>query len=130
MIKQVIVVRKDLNMRKGKIAAQVAHASMKVWFDRMKISHYFNEIKYITENLSEEFVAWKEGDFTKIVLCVDSEKELLEICNKAIGKSLPCALIEDNGLTEFNGVKTKTCVAIGPCQSEYIDEITGHLKLL
>ena len=43
---------------------------------------------------------------------------------------IPCALIEDEGLTEFNGVKTKTCIAIGPWYADEIDQITGHLKLL
>jgi PTH2 family peptidyl-tRNA hydrolase len=50
--------------------------------------------------------------------------------NKALELNIPCALIEDNGLTEFKGIKTKTCCAIGPYISEEIDKITSHLKLL
>ncbi|QJX80020.1 aminoacyl-tRNA hydrolase [Priestia megaterium] len=49
---------------------------------------------------------------------------------KAKEKGLPAVLIEDSGLTVFNGVKTKTCLAIGPYNSEEIDEITGHLPLM
>lgn len=127
--KQVIVVRRDLNMRKGKIAAQVSHASMKIFFDRIiKTSEDLTERTIKLE--SAEMVHWVDGSFTKICLSVDSEKELEEIYEKALGSNLPCALIVDNGLTEFHGVKTKTCVAIGPANPDDIDKITSHLKLL
>jgi len=127
MVKQVIVVRKDLKMRKGKIAAQVAHASLKVFFDRFKKS-FFKGLYLIW--LSKEMREWKEGAFTKICVSVDSESELYHIRTKAHKADLPFALIVDSGKTEFNGVPTATCVAIGPAQSEKIDKITKDLKLL
>jgi peptidyl-tRNA hydrolase, PTH2 family len=133
MTKQIIVVRKDLHMGKGKLASQVAHASMKVFFDRGvwcnyedgRASHY--DIYGITPAMKE----WMSyGPFVKIVVGVDTELELLQIQEKANKMCVPNALITDAGLTEFNGIPTNTCVAIGPDEVEKIDEITGKLKLL
>jgi len=126
MVKQVIVVRKDLNMRKGKIAAQASHASLKVFFDRMK--SFFFKIYWI--RMTKEMKKWKSGAFTKICVSVDSEEALYDIKAKAIQAKIPCALIVDSGKTEFNGVPTATCIALGPDESEKIDRITGNLKLL
>lgn len=134
--KQVIVIRKDLGMRKGKMISQGCHVSMKVFFDRMRkeISQnrggwYEDRVTWITD-MTPEMEAWKEGIFTKICVSVDSEAELLDIHNKAKEAGIPTALIQDCGLTEFNGVPTYTCVAVGPDTCEKIDPITGGLKLL
>jgi len=127
--KQVIVMRKDLNMRKGKMVAQGAHASMKAVLDSMKFMPKENSmVLKLDDNSAME--DWIEGRFTKICVSVDSEAELLEIFNKAKAAKLTSALIVDAGATEFNGVPTKTCCAIGPAWSDEIDKITGHLKLL
>ena len=124
--KQMLIVRKDLNMRKGKIAAQCAHASMKAILDQMQSKN-----GKMTLDLSDEALkGWIDGKFTKICVSVDSEKELHEIFGKAKTAGLTCAMITDAGLTEFGGVPTKTCCAIGPNWAEDIDKITGHLKLL
>ncbi len=129
-IKQVIVIRKDLNMRKGKIAAQAAHASMKIFFDRMKVMNYHSPLKVIY-NLEVPDVAalWIEGIFKKICVYVNSEQELIDIYQKAQA-GIMSALIQDAGLTEFNGVLTYTCCCLGPDYSEKIDKITGELPLL
>jgi len=114
-MKQVIVLRKDLKMRKGKMIAQGAHASMIVLLDYPK----------------HEFVQeWLSGQFTKIAVSVDSEDELLELYEKAKEAKLPCSLVTDAGRTEFNGVATITSIAVGPGPIEEIDKITGNLKLL
>jgi PTH2 family peptidyl-tRNA hydrolase len=68
--------------------------------------------------------------FTKICVSVNSEEELLSIMSYAAGLKIPCALIKDNGKTEFGGVPTYTCCAIGPAQEEDIDKVTGGLPLL
>lgn len=138
--KQVIVMRKDLNMRKGKMVAQGAHASLKVILDMMTLSSGFEHMVtqgadgvakgYLDIHGGTALNDWIYGKFTKVCLGVDSEEELLEIVNQAQVAGLPCALITDAGLTEFNGVPTNTCCAIGPAWSEEIDAITGHLKLL
>lgn len=137
--KQVIVMRKDLKMRKGKMIAQGAHASMKVFFDQMKtveIPYEDDEgsidviIKRLQFDKEGPEIDWIDGIFTKICVYVNSEEELLEIYEKARQEKIPCALIEDRGLTEFGGVQTKTCCAIGPDWAEVIDPITKHLPLL
>lgn len=136
-IKQVIVWRKDLKVRRGKQMAQSAHASLKVFTDKfekpfepMAFTNTSTAGKYrVNFLINKEEKDWLEGMFTKIVVSVDSEQELLDVYNKAKMVNLPCALIEDNGLTEFHGVKTITCCAIGPADSEKIDEITGELPL-
>ena len=131
--KQVIVMRTDLNMRKGKMVAQGAHASMKAILDfatlveeealiKIPINHCFPKTKAIRE--------WLSGKFAKICVGIGSEEELLELFEKAKEADLLCSLITDSGLTEFNGVPTNTCIAIGPAKSEEINKITGHLKLL
>lgn len=124
-VKQVIVLRKDLNMRKGKMVAQGAHASMKYMLD----NSIFDGNKFTFE-FNDEWKAWLNGAFTKVALSVNSEQELLDLYEKAIANGLPASLIIDNGLTEFNGVKTKTAIAIGPAKAEAIDEVTGHLSLI
>ena len=128
-IKQVIVMRKDLGMRKGKMIAQGAHASMKVFLDKMSVEGKGKSYKMqgrITANMAE----WSQSLFTKIVVSVNSEEDLLKIYQEACDAGIPCALITDAGRTEFNGVPTKTCCAIGPDASVLINKITGELPLL
>lgn len=135
--KQIIVVRKDLNMRKGKIASQAAHASMAVILNNGK--YYFwcdednNEVcnEFILDLKGKDVLSrWLKGSFTKICVYVNSEEELVSVYEQAKAAGLLCSMIEDNGATEFNGVKTKTCCAIGPDFPEKIDPITKHLPLL
>ena len=143
-IKQVIVVRKDLNMRKGKIAAQVAHASMKILLDQMSKSRKHGWIEkwnggmiettniIRTLDISEKSYLneWLNGAFTKVVVSCDSQEELMVLQLKANEAKIPAARITDAGKTEFKGVPTVTCLAIGPYDSKEIDKITGDLKLL
>jgi PTH2 family peptidyl-tRNA hydrolase len=132
--KQVIVMRKDLNMRKGKMIAQGAHASMKVFFDKLynpdqeSIGGFDAGLR--TMKLTEEERMWVNVKFTKVCVSVNSEQELLDIFNKAKEAGLNCSLIQDAGLTEFGGVPTYTCCAIGPNFNEKIDAITKDLPLL
>ena len=131
--KQVIVVRKDLGMRKGKMIAQGSHASMKVFFDRGVVVGRRNQGKpqpNLEIGLTEPMAEWVNGVFAKIVVGCGSEEELLELHRQTLDAGIPCALITDVGRTEFHGVKTFTCIAIGPADSDEIDKITGHLKLL
>jgi len=142
--KQVIVMRKDLNMRKGKMIAQGSHASLGAILKMMTsydpytdplqydFIKKFSPVKWREKRLKIEegsaLHAWIYGRFTKVTVSVDSEEELMDIYNKAA--DLPKILITDAGLTEFAGVKTKTCIAIGPGFTEDIDKVTKHLKLL
>lgn len=127
MIKQIIVMRKDLNMRKGKMCAQAAHASMAVLVNRGRIT---DNDDFLNIQLTPELSEWLIGSFTKICVSVDSEQELESVYQKAQEAGLLCAMITDNGATEFGGIKTKTCCAIGPAEATDLEPITGHLKLL
>lgn len=129
--KQVIVMRKDLNMRKGKMIAQGAHASMKVFLDRGHfMAQDFQARDPYLIDMTPEMEHWIDGLFAKVCVGVNSEEELLEIHQNAIDAGIPCSLIQDAGFTEFNGVPTYTSVAVGPALKEDVDKITGHLKLL
>lgn len=129
--KQVIVMRTDLNMRKGKMAAQASHASMAVILTMMQSE--YNEL-YETRKLvipnGSALDAWLNGPFKKICVGIGSEAELDALYDRAVSAGLPCSIIVDSGLTEFAGVPTKTCIAIGPDFPERIDDLTKDLKLL
>lgn len=130
-IKQVIVFRGDLKVRKGKFAAQVAHASMKVFFDRGSVEVLRRRQKgegfpgVLTVPLTPEMKEWVEGSFAKVVLLCTGLDELDAISRAAVAAGLPCSMVVDAGYTEFHGVPTFTCIAIGPAKSEDIDKITG-----
>jgi PTH2 family peptidyl-tRNA hydrolase len=125
--KQVIVMRKDLGMRKGKMIAQGAHASLKVLLDAGAIDAAGGRF---TLALDPALAAWLGGRFTKICVSVDSEAELDAVVDRARSAGVPCALVVDAGTTEFHGVPTRTCCAVGPAWSDAVDAITGGLPLL
>ena len=125
--KQVIVMRKDLNMRKGKMIAQGAHASLRVILQSGSANA---ERTDYTIRMTEPMAAWMTGRFMKIAVSVDSEAALDAIVEKAKAAGVPVALITDAGMTEFHGVPTKTCCAVGPAWIEDVDAITGTLPLL
>lgn len=127
--KQVIVMRTDLNMRKGKMIAQGSHASMKTILNLMQDLPSEKETT-LHYGDHEAMSDWLNGQFTKVCVQVKSEAELQEIYDKAKQAGLICSLITDAGHTEFGGVPTKTCCAIGPNWSSEIDPITSHLSLL
>lgn len=135
-VKQVIVFRHDLlkTLRKGKIAAQVAHASLGSLLTLFNKSDQGNDygrrFEWWVDFRSDSYLdKWLNGLFTKICVYVEDEAELLEVYEKAKAAGLPCKLITDAGNTEFHGVPTNTCVGIGPYWSEDIDKITGDLNL-
>lgn len=119
--KQVIVMRKDLKMRRGKEIAQGSHASISFLTSRIRDNKIME--------LSEIELKWIDSGFTKVTLQVHSETELLTIYNQALDNNLECHLIKDSGKTEFNGIPTFTCLCIGPDESEKIDKVTKHLQL-
>jgi PTH2 family peptidyl-tRNA hydrolase len=127
--KQVIVMRADLKMRRGKECAQAAHASGAFVFKQIKDLLDKDCNGQVQIRLAEAAKQWVQNSYTKVCCRVDSEQELLDIEAKAKATGLECHLITDNGLTEFGGVPTRTCLAIGPNESEKIDLVTGHLRL-
>lgn len=114
-IKQVIVVRTDLGMGKGKIAAQVGHACV-LGAENVRKSH------------PEWFSKWWGGQ-EKIVLKVNSESELEKIKEDAIDLNLPWSAVTDAGHTQI-APGTFTCISIGPAPELLVDKITKNLKLL
>lgn len=115
-MKQAIVVRTDIGMGKGKLAAQVAHASLSSAEAAMKKKPSW-------------FDGWKDGGQAKIVLKVESEEDLRQLFQKAKAAGLPTSLVEDRGLTQLEP-GTVTCLGVGPAPDAAIDQITGKLKLL
>jgi PTH2 family peptidyl-tRNA hydrolase len=113
--KQAIVVRSDLQMGKGKLAAQSAHASLEA----------MEKTKRQEPDWVEE---WRAEGQKKVVLKVGSKKELLELF-EAAKKELPAALIKDAGLTQIEAGEP-TCIGIGPAPEAEIDRFTSKLKLL
>ncbi len=135
--KQVIVMRKDLNMRKGKMIAQGAHASLAVLLDRLlgpyEMRSDLNGFPLGINDTLEEgdpMYEWITKSFKKIVVGAESLAQCVDVYQEAKKAGIPCSLIEDKGYTEFNGVNTITCCAIGPGDPEEIDKITGNLNLL
>lgn len=119
-VKQVLLYRRDLEMRKGKIAAQCAHASLAVFLRRGTLGD-----ASLTVPLDPAMHQWLQGGSAKVVLSVDDEAALVEAHRLATAAGLPCALIRDAGKTEFHGVPTLTACAIGPAPVSAIDAITG-----
>lgn len=139
-MKQVIVFRKDLKMRTGKIAAQCTHAVKKILFDIGKIRRSTPHLKAepgtawgdkplampeLVIPLDEHMEPWVTGLFTAIVLTVENEEDLLRAYQMAKDAGMHCSLVTDAGRTEFHGQPTHTAIAIGPAPVEEIDKITG-----
>jgi PTH2 family peptidyl-tRNA hydrolase len=133
-------------MRKGKIASQCCHASMAFLTKHLDWGSsgdgfVFHTTNYINTERCMEIKHWLENSFKKIVCYVNSEEELAELHQKALDAGLMSHLIEDNGATEFNGVKTKTFgspvmidgqaapIRRGPPRlGEHNDEVFGGLR--
>ena len=124
-VKQVLVIRHDLKMRRGKQIAQGAHASMSFICRRLQES---GSVSF--DDFTEVQRAWLTGAFAKVCCRVNSEEELMEIYDRALDAGLEVHLITDSGKTEFHGEPTNTCLAIGPDGVDKIDAITGDLLLL
>ncbi len=138
MTKQIIIIRKDLKMKPGKMAAQVAHASMAAILNHGFYSETDDSLKFNlnikgfpNDHIDADAIKdWLTGSFTKICLYVEDEQQLIDIHQKAIEANLLTSMIIDNGLTAFNHVKTKTCVALGPASAERLAPLTSNLKLV
>lgn len=114
--KLVIVIRTDIKMSKGKIAAQAGHAAV-------------SASEYSRKNRPEWWNPWMMEGQRKIAVKVKSEQEIVDLERKARNAKLPVAMIVDRGLTEIPP-NTITCLGIGPAPANKIDTITGKLSLL
>lgn len=113
-------------LRKGKMIAQGGHAAS-MWILNKWVPAG-QTCKLCDLSWAEQ--KWVEGNIAKIVLSVKTEEELDDIYKQAKKAGLTVHMVVDSGKTEFKGVATKTCLAIGPDLASEIDKITGDLKLL
>lgn len=111
-MKQVIVARADLGMGQGKLAAQVAHASLQAYEDADAKSQH----------------EWKGGGQKKIVLKGESERQLFELGDRAKREGLAHAVVRDAGHTQLEP-GTVTALAVGPAPENLVDKVTGELSL-
>ncbi len=125
-IKQVILIRKDLGMRRGKEIAQGSHAAMGFLADPLRAQTTAGQVP-CTLHLTADEQAWLLHGAAKICLRVLAEDELHALHQAALQAGLKSCLIRDSGRTEFNGQPTYTACAIGPAPAAAIDAITGHL---
>ena len=126
--KQVIVIRRDLRMRRGKEIAQGAHAAGAWLADRVRDRIMPNgSVAHVPLSPAERF--WLESSFRKVTVKVNSEDELMAVYREALEAGLVVHLVTDRGLTEFGGVPTRTCLAVGPDYDDLIDPVTGDLEL-
>jgi peptidyl-tRNA hydrolase len=112
-MKQVIVVNEALKLPRGKLAAQVAHASVAALLEAPAVARR----------------AWLEEGMPKVVLRCESEQELLALEAAAGRAGLPHALIRDAGHTVV-AAGTVTCLGVGPAPIDAIDALTGELRLV
>ena len=135
--KMMIVMRRDLKMRKGKIAAQAGHACVEAVLMALKKENRLNDIEESSDGVeltldkktNTPLSEWFHYGCAKVCVYVDSEAELLDIARKATERGILSAMITDAGMTEFHGIPTKTCLALEPLPCDIADELTGHLKL-
>lgn len=111
--KQMIVVRADLKLSKGKMSAQASHAS----------------VEAVLKSHKDDVEKWRGQGMKKVVLKVADEKELLQIKRNAEDAGLVVAIISDAGRTHL-AAGTVTCLGIGPDKTEKVDKVTGQLKLV
>ena len=135
--KMMIVMRRDLKMRKGKIAAQAGHACVDAALMALSKEGRVSDFEMTadglilkhTEKARTPLSDWFAYGCAKICVYVDSEEALLKIAEKAKEKGIIASVITDAGMTEFHGVPTKTCLALEPLPAEVADELTGDLPL-
>ena len=137
--KQMIVMRRDLRMRKGKIAAQAGHACVEATLMALAREGRLDEVRltpdegwvYLEHPAGEVMPLsdWFDAGVAKVCVYVDSEEELLDIADQGREQGFLVALIKDAGFTEFHGEPTFTCLAFEPLPAEKIDPITGELPL-
>ncbi|MEE1210687.1 MAG: aminoacyl-tRNA hydrolase [Parafannyhessea umbonata] len=143
LAKQMIVMRRDLKMRKGKIAAQAGHACVEAVLMALARERRLDQVRLATaEDGSPTWVYldsdgtphtalsdWFDAGVAKVCVYVDSEEALLDIADQGRERGFAVALIRDAGLTEFHGEATYTCLAFEPLRAEDVDPITGELPL-
>jgi len=112
-VKLALVVRTDLGMGRGKIAAQVAHAA----------------VAAVLASRDADLAAWLGQGQPKVVLKVPTGEQLLDLARQARADGLTVEVVRDAGRTQV-APGTPTCCAVGPADSERVDKVTAGLSLL
>ncbi|MFA6857082.1 MAG: aminoacyl-tRNA hydrolase [Treponema sp.] len=128
-IKLVIAVRRDLHMTRGKEIAQACHAVVGVLLGESGYTYDAEKGELNHVRMDKDALAWLEGGSAKICVKVDSEQALYDLERQAREAGIHSCLIVDDGLTMFHGVKTPTCIVLGPAEAGILDTITGTLPL-
>ena len=137
--KQMIVMRRDLRMRKGKIAAQAGHACVEAVLlalaregrlDQVRVTPSQNWI-YLDDSgtVDTPLSRWFDAGVAKVCVYVDGEEALLDLARRGREMGFVVALVRDAGYTEFHGEPTYTCLAFEPLMPDQIDPLTGDLPL-
>jgi peptidyl-tRNA hydrolase, PTH2 family len=127
-VKQVIVIRRDLKMRRGKEIAQGSHAST-AWLTSLVAEAVDPTTRAATITIDPVAFVWMTTSHRKITLQVPDEANIVALHEAAMARGLRSHLITDSGRTEFGGVPTITALAIGPDLGALIDEVTGALSI-
>ena len=127
-VKQVIVIRRDQKMRRGKEIAQGAHASS-AWITDLVTDALDRSTGAAAIVVDPVAVVWITTSWRKVTLQVHTEDEIVALHEAALARGLRSHLVHDSGRTEFAGVPTITALAIGPDLADVIDEVTGDLPI-
>ena len=136
--KQMIVMRRDLKMRKGKIAAQAGHACVEATLMALAREGRLDQVRVVNDawvRLDHDpadatpLSDWFDAGVAKVCVYVDSEEDLLDLAARGRELGFAVALVRDAGHTEFHGEPTFTCLAFEPLSAEQIDPLTGDLPL-
>lgn len=113
--KMILIVRTDLKMGKGKVAAQCSHAAVSAY-------------KQVQCRNPELLKQWEYYGQPKVVVKVPDENSLLELLCHAKEVGLPVSLIQDAGRTQI-APGSRTVLGVGPGPADLVDRVTGHLRL-
>ena len=137
--KQMIVMRRDLRMRKGKIAAQAGHACVEATLmalaregrlDQVRVTPSQNWVYLDDAGMPETPLSrWFDAGVAKVCVYVDGEDALLDLAQRGRELGFAVALVRDAGFTECHGEPTFTCLAFEPLAPNQIDPLTGDLPL-
>ena len=137
--KQMIVMRRDLRMRKGKIAAQAGHACVEATLMALAREGRLDQVRVTPSQTwvylddegapSTPLSRWFDAGVAKVCVYVDGEEALLDLAVRGREQGFVVALVRDAGFTEFHGEPTYTCLAFEPLSPDQIDPLTGDLPL-
>jgi PTH2 family peptidyl-tRNA hydrolase len=113
-VKLAVVVRTDLDMGRGKIAAQVAHATVAAVLGNPD---------------GADLATWLRDGQPTVVLKVTTAEHLRDVVRQGQAAGLPVEFVNDAGRTQVTP-GTLTCCALGPAESRRIDAVTARLSLL